>query len=121
MTRKMICTILALLLCVSIAGAALAANNTEFLYDEADLLTGAEEDVLVQKLASVSAAYEAQIVIVTIPSDGGTDVDILVEDVYDSMAFGYGENRDGVLLLVCMNPREYRILSNGYAGVAIDS
>jgi uncharacterized protein len=36
------------------------------------------------------------------------------------MGFGYGENRDGVLLLVCMDPREYRILSNGFAGVAID-
>ena len=32
---------------------------------------------------------------------------------------GYGERRDGVLLLVCMDDREYRILSNGYAGEAI--
>ena len=32
---------------------------------------------------------------------------------------GYGENRNGVLLLVCMDDREYRILSNGYAGEAI--
>jgi uncharacterized protein len=35
------------------------------------------------------------------------------------MGFGYGADHDGVLLLVCMDPREYRILSNGYAGVAI--
>ena len=36
------------------------------------------------------------------------------------MNFGIGENRDGVLLLVSMDPRQYRILSNGYAGSAID-
>jgi len=35
------------------------------------------------------------------------------------MNMGCGKNRDGVLLLVCMDPREYRILSNGYAGDAI--
>ena len=35
------------------------------------------------------------------------------------MGFGYGENHEGVLLLVSMDPREYRILSNGYAGEAI--
>lgn len=35
------------------------------------------------------------------------------------MGFGYGADHDGVLLLVCMDPREYRILSNGHAGVAI--
>ena len=35
------------------------------------------------------------------------------------MNMGRGENRDGVLLLVCMESREYRILSNGYAGEAI--
>ena len=52
--------------------------------------------------------------------DGG-DIDEFLEYIYDYMDFGYGENRDGVLLLVCMDPQEYRILSNGYACVAIDS
>jgi len=120
MKRKIICPVLALLLCLSLTAAAFAAGNSEFLYDEADLLTVAEEAALIQKLASVSAEYEAQIVIATIASANGGDVDTLVDYWYDSMGFGYGENRDGVLLLVCMAPREYRILSNGYAGVAID-
>ena len=35
------------------------------------------------------------------------------------MDMGHGENRDGVLLLVCMDSREYRILSKGFAGEAI--
>jgi uncharacterized protein len=52
--------------------------------------------------------------------DGG-DIDEFLGYLYDEMEFGYGDNHDGVLLLVCMDPREYRILSNGFAGEAIDS
>ena len=90
-----------------------------FLYDDADLLTDSEEVALVEKLTEVSHATNAQIVIATIASMDGGDIDSFVDYLYDSMGFGYGENHDGVLLLVCMDPREYRILSNGYAGVAI--
>ena len=50
--------------------------------------------------------------------DGG-DIDTFVDYLYDTMGFGYGTDHDGVLLLVSMDPREYRIVSNGYAGVAI--
>ena len=93
--------------------------NERFLYDDADLLTDDQEAELVDKLEDVSHATDAQIVIATIASMDGGDIDAFVDDLYDSMGFGYGENHDGVLLLVCMDPREYRILSNGYAGTAI--
>lgn len=94
-------------------------ENEQFLYDEADLLTDSEEVTLVEKLKDVSRACNAQLVVVTIASMDGGDIDSYVDYLYDSMDFGYGENHDGVLLLVCMDPREYRILSNGYAGTAI--
>ena len=95
-------------------------TRTEFLYDDADLLTDSQETALVQKLEEVSGNYGAQIVIATLPSMNGGDVDSYIDYLYDTMGFGYGKNHDGVLLLVCMDPREYRILSNGFAGVAID-
>lgn len=94
-------------------------ENEQFLYDEADLLTDSEEATLVEKLKEVSHACNAQLVVVTIASMDGGDIDSYVDYLYDSMGFGYGEKHDGVLLLVCMDPREYRILSNGYAGTAI--
>ena len=101
------------------AGKTTGDAQAYFLYDDADLLTDSEEATLVQQLEDVSHAYDAQIVIATIASMDGGDIDAFVDDLYDSMGFGYGENHDGVLLLVCMDPREYRILSNGYAGTAI--
>ena len=92
----------------------------QLVYDDADLLSDAEEAALTQRLADVSGKYSAQMVICTISSMDGGDIDEFVDYLYDTMGFGYSENRDGVLLLVCMDPREYRILSNGFAGVAID-
>lgn len=94
-------------------------ENEQLLYDEADLLTDSEEVTLIEKLKDVSRACNAQLVVVTIASMDGGDIDSYVDYLYDSMGFGYGEKHDGVLLLVCMDPREYRILSNGYAGTAI--
>ena len=93
--------------------------DEQFVYDEADLLTDSEEAALVEKLTEVSHATHAQIVIATIASMDGGNIDAFVDYLYDSMGFGYGADHDGVLLLVCMGPREYRILSNGHAGVAI--
>lgn len=119
MTRKILSALLALLLCISLAICVSAAGDG-FLYDEANLLTGSEKAALEQKLAAVSDRYDAQIVICTIASTPGGDIDDYLDHLYDSMGFGYGANHDGALLLVAMDLREYRILSNGFAGVAID-
>ena len=107
----------------ALVGMALSASaaTDSFVYDEAGLLSAGERSDLSRKLEQISDAYDAQIVVVTIPSAEGDDPDSIVEYFYDNMGIGYGENLDGVLLLVCMDPREYRILSNGFAGVAIDS
>ena len=94
-------------------------EDGQFVYDEADLLTDSEETALVGKLAEISRATNTQMVIYTLASMDGRDIDTFVDYLYDSMGFGYGENHEGVLLLVSMDPREYRILSNGYAGEAI--
>ena len=120
MTRKLISSLLALFLCLALTVSVSAAGNESFLYDEADLLSASEEAALIRQLMDVSHTYNAQIIVATVDSMNGYDIDTYVDYVYDAMDFGYGKNRDGVLLFVCMNPREYRILSNGFAGVAID-
>lgn len=119
MTKKIIVLCLALLVCFCLSVPVLAENaGGEFLFDEADILTDVEEAVLSEKLEEISLTYEAQVIIATVPSIDG-NVNHFLEETYDSMGWGYGEKHDGVFLLVCMDPREYRILSNGYAGDAI--
>lgn len=119
MKRKLVSAILIFAL---IIGLALPVFAEEYLvFDEADLLSDSEEAALSQKLADISHTYNAQILVCTVASMNGGDIDAYLEFLYDEMEFGYGERHDGVLLLVCMDPREYRILSNGFAGVAIDT
>ena len=99
-----------------------AAEENEYLvFDEADLLSDSEENALNKKLQKISNKYEAQIVVCTLESMDGGDIDEFVEFFYDEMELGYGKNHDGVLLMVSMDPREFRILSNGMAADAIDT
>lgn len=120
--KKVISLLLAVLLCAAPAVTVCASVGTEyFVYDDADLLTDSEEYVLEDKLSRLSHTYNAQLIVVTISSLDGADMDEYLNVLYDEMGFGYGANYDGVLLLVCMDPREYRILSNGFAGSVIDS
>lgn len=121
MKRTLISAILALILCLSLAVTVFAdmPGNDMLLIDQADLLTDAEEAQLNQKLESISHAHNAQIVIATIDDIGGASINFYVEQFYDTIGFGYGERKDGVLLLVCMDVREFRILSNGFAASAI--
>lgn len=111
------CLLLALLL--SMALPTYAASTDEFLYDEADLLSQQEEAALAERLSQISSTYNAQVVIVTLNDMGGAGIDTYVEFLYDTMDFGYGANRDGVLLLISMDVREFRILTNGFAADAI--
>lgn len=115
--RKIISILLLLAVCLSLTIG--VAADESLVYDQADLLTDSEESRLQAQLSEISQRCAAQIVVVTLASADGNDVDYLTEYIFDGMNFGYGSNRDGVMLLVCMDPRQYRILSNGYAGDAI--
>ena len=115
--KKIISLFLVLLLSCSLVISVSAEE--QFVYDQADLLTDSEEDALTAKLESLSHTYQSQLVVCTVASVKGGNVEGYLHDFYDHMDLGYGRNRDGVLLLVSMNPREFWTLSNGYAGAAI--
>ena len=117
MKRKLLTMLFVVVLCISLTISVSAASGAD-VYDQADLLTSAEETRLAEKLSNIGEQFDAQIVVMTVSSTDSS-IDTFVEDVYDSMNMGCGKNRDGVLLLVCMESREYRILSNGFAGAAI--
>ena len=119
MKRKLLSLLLLLALCLCFAFSVSA--NSLLIRDDAQLLSKSEANALHSQLQRISQQYNAEIRIVTISSANGRDIDNLLNDLYDDSGYGYGENHDGVLLLVCMNPREYRILSNGFAADAITS
>lgn len=119
MKKRILSIVYVFLLCFFFTTTVSAAEDTLRLYDEADLLTASEENSLTERLDSVSEKYQVDIIIVTLETVGYYTTDEYIEMLYDENNFGYGENRDGVLLLVTMQEREYRILSNGFGADAI--
>lgn len=131
MKQKIVTILSVLVLCLSMALPVCATADVSVadapdeyvleahVLDDADLLSDAEEAQLGEKLFAISKQYDAQIMVGTLPSAEGIDMDQLIEFLYDEGEFGYGADHDGVFLLVCMDPREYRVLSNGFAGDAI--
>jgi uncharacterized protein len=121
MTKKILSVILVLILCLSLPIVVSGEEYSRiFVEDGALLLTDSKELELTQRLEQISQKYGAQVMVITTNNVYGGNIDAYVEHVYDSNLYGYGEDRAGVLLLVSMDLREYRILSNGFAGDAID-
>ena len=127
--KKIFSWMLVLLVCLSFpmtaayaapdGNAAVRSSDALLVRDGANLLTDAEESALRTRLAALSDQYGAQVCVATVSSVEGKDMDVFVENLYDHDGYGLGEDKAGVLLLVSMNPRQYRILSNGFAAQAI--
>ncbi|MBR6530217.1 MAG: TPM domain-containing protein [Clostridia bacterium] len=130
MKKRLLSLLIALVICLGTAVCCVSAENTALdyseqteclLYDLADLLNRSEEVELCKKLEQVSAAYNAQITVVTMNEYDGTNFDAYINRYYYTMQFGYGTKRDGVMLLISMAERDWGIVSNGFAGVAVNS
>ena len=119
MTKKILSIFLVLILCLSLPIVAYADNSGVFVEDNAALINETQEIELTNRLEQISQKYSAQIMVITTDNVVGGNIDAYIENVYDSNLYGYGEDRAGVLLVVSMDLREYRILSNGFAGEAI--
>ncbi len=87
----------------------------ERLIDMADLLTYEEESELLETLNEISERQKMDIVLITSEDmDGYSDIQDYADDLYDYCDYGYGANRDGVLLLISMEERDWYISTCGY-------
>lgn len=116
--KRILSVVLTLMLCLTMAVQGSAADLPR-LVDSAELLTGNQQSQLLDHLDSLSESVQADIVIVTMESLGGYSADQVVNAFYDQYHYGMGPGRDGVVLLLSMMERDYRILSNGFAADAI--
>ena len=118
--KKRILTVLfALLLCMVVVIPTFAASDLPRLVDNADLLTDSEESTLLSKLNEISERQQADVVVVTVDTlDGKTPMDY-ADDFYDYNGYGFGADKDGVLLLVSMEDRDWWMSTTGYGITAI--
>ena len=84
------------------------------LMDTANLLSDAEEEKLLNDLDEVSERQKLDAVIVTADTLEGSDIVSFADNLYEYCRFGYGANKDGVLLLISIEDRDWYISTCGY-------
>ena len=110
MKKKLFAMLFTLLLCVSLVLPAFAEESLPRLVDDADLLSASEEADVLKKLDKIKATYGMDAVIVTVDSTEGLPPMAFADDFYDYGGYG----KDGVLLLVSMEDRDWWISTSGY-------
>lgn len=107
--RRYIGILTVILLFLTMAIGVSAASGGEHVVDMADLLSGAQETKLEEKLEEIGQEHGIDLVVVTTDSLGGKSPMNFADDYYDYN--GYGE--DGVLLLVSIEDRDWYISTSG--------
>ena len=120
--RSLFAALAALVLLLALAVPAFAAEGgfADLYYrmnDSANVLTEDEDNELEASLEELSVRQNFDVVIATIESLESVDYDSMeayADDLYDFCQFGYGADRDGVLLLVSVGDRKWHISTCGY-------
>lgn len=84
------------------------------LTDEADLLSDSEESRLLAKLDEISERQQCDVVVATVNSLEGKTAMEYADDFYDYNGYGFGEDRDGIILLISMEDRDWWMSTCGY-------
>lgn len=100
-----------------------SAGKTSFPYvlDNAGILTESQRSSLETRAAEFSEAHGCKLYIVTVKdhSEYNPDVDEAANGIFTFYDLGYGEGKDGVLLLLSMNERDYSFVGHGDKGETI--
>ena len=90
--------------------------------DLADVLSAAQEAALTEQLAAHEARTSNQVVVATVPSLQGYDIERFAVDLHRAWGLGQESRNNGVLLLVAPNEREVRIeVGYGLEGTLTDA
>ena len=87
------------------------------MYDGAEVLTEDEDNELEDALEELSLRQSFDVTIASIESlesVGADSMEQFADDLYDYCQFGYGTDRDGVLLLVSVGDRKWHLSTCGY-------
>lgn len=98
---------------------ALDKDHPARLVDGEHLLGTEEADEISRMLDEISVRQNFDVVIVTVGSLGAKSAQAFADDYYDCNGYGMGADRDGVLLLISMEERDWYISTCGYGIEAI--
>ena len=90
------------------------SGEYERLTDSAGLLSEEEAQTVLAKLDEVSERQKFDVVILTVDSLEGKTATEYADDFFDHYGYGYGKEKDGILLLVSMEDRDWALSTHGY-------
>jgi uncharacterized protein len=108
-----------------LAGAVLAADFpalTGRIVDQANVIPAATRDAIEPKLADLEAKSGIQLVVATVASLGGEEIEPYANELFRAWKLGEKTKNNGVLLLVAPNQRKVRIeVGYGLEGTLTDA
>lgn len=116
MKRKLLSLFLALSLMLLLAAGASAAEVSANVVDTAGLLTDEQTRTLDTQAAAVSSKHGVGIYIVTVPDYRELDNSGVYEatyGIYHALSLGEGADRDGIILLLSMEDRDFATFCHG--------
>lgn len=90
-------------------------DETEKVYDFADLFTAEEEVKLYNDITKYINMYNMDMAVVTINKNNKSSAEAYADDFYDYNDFGIGSTYDGLLFLIDMDTRKMHIATTGEA------
>ncbi len=119
MNKRIFGVILSLLLVLSCCSFVFAQGEDYMYYvtDQAGLLSEAEWNKLEDKANKLSEELNVGIYIVTVQNMteyGYYDIEQFTQDLYEANDCGLGDDRDGIMLCLSMNNRDYDIDAHGH-------
>lgn len=127
MNKKIISILFAIILCLCMIIPAFAVEsssttgNTGFadeysrVLDYADVLSQEENNKLEAQFGEIANRQKVDIVICFTNSLDGKKTADYTETLYEKHNYGYGENKDGIMLLVSFEEHDWYIATRGYA------
>jgi uncharacterized protein len=98
-----------LFLCIPVR----AEDNTDWVQDNAGILTSSESEELSSRITELTDTYNVGIYLYTVSSRSTSDIETYAEEVYTSNDLGLGTDSDGILLILDFSDRSYDIAAYG--------
>ena len=96
-----------------------ADQQYRYIKDEADLISSEEEAMLETKLEEINQRLQFDVVVVTVGNTGVLSTTEYADKYYEDNGYGYGPNRDGVLLLISYDDGRWATTTAGYGITAL--
>lgn len=92
-----------------------AAQNDRKVVDMAGLLSVKEQNRLEEMLKEIAAEHQLDVIAATSDTCGNQTLQTYTDDFYYENDYGYGSSRDGIILMICMEERQFHLATRGKA------